>query len=284
MIASDSERCCWGQLNVFLDDQPDTRYYETLPLLKIIPQADGSLKVCDNFIPPLASLNASQRLLNMLDTMQSAISVCQQQAEYPLSGLLIQAVVELNFYRSHPRVQVWPVYLCLTKLMSALLAYHNDGVVRLPDYQHSQLGQVMSRLESLLQAALAKCMQSAQTVAVFERVEANVFVTDQLDLALLNSTELLLKVRRASQSHWQCDEFIRSVKIGSPKRIQQLIRSALQGISVKPNQYGDSYLLIRCGEDWEAVKSERGLAVFVPDAFTVQEMELIGRTEAHASG
>jgi type VI secretion system protein ImpJ len=278
----------------------------TLPIGRVVRTAAGAHELDPRYVPPLLDIGASEylmamarRLVEILAAKSGALSGVRRQRNRSLADFGVSDVA--NFWllytvnthlprfrhlyevrRGHPA----ELFAAMLALAGALTTFSSTVHPRmLPEYDHADLSGCFTKLDELLRDLLETVVPANHVSLPLTLTEPSIyaasidqdryFTAPQWYLALkagLKPEELL---RRATQL----------LKISSADQIDRLIRQALPGVglshvpsppSALPIKLDYQYFLLdRSGQDWEAIRRSRNLAVYAPSDFPEPQMELI---------
>jgi type VI secretion system protein ImpJ len=183
------------------------------------------------------------------------------------------------------------VYLTLSQLTGYMYTFAGDGHPKdVTPYQHEDLAGTFARIEEKLRALLGTIIPTKCTPIALERTRDNMFVAAIQDDRVLQSEGAIYV---AVQADVAAEKVVREAplkfKISSQDRVDQLITAALRGISVRhipapppeiPVQPGRNYFQVdKTGDHWDAVKSSRSMAFYLPPEFAGLKLELMAVKE-----
>jgi type VI secretion system protein ImpJ len=280
--------------------------HAVLRCARVVRAPTGTYQLEPRFVPPLLDLGASgyltavaRRLVELLSARSNALSATRRQRTRGLADFggadaahfwLLYAVNThlprfrhlLEVRRGHPG-ELWSA---MTELAGALTTFSPAVHPRdLPAYDHAELSACFTRLDETLRALLETAVPENAVTLPLKESGPMVFATAVEEDRYLAAPELYLGIR----AEMKLDELLRKVpqllKVSSADQIDRLIRRALPGISLRhaasppqalPAKLGWTYFqLDRAGEDWEAVRRARNLAVYAPSDFPRPEMDLV---------
>ena len=280
--------------------------HQVLRAARVVRAPTGTFQLDPRFVPPLLDLGASgylmavaRRLVELLSARSNALSATRRQRTRGLADFggadaahfwLLYAVNThlprfrhlLEVRRGHP-AELWSAML---ELAGALTTFSPAVHPRdLPGYDHAELSACFAALDETLRALLEAAVPENAVTLTLKASGPMVYATAVEEDRYLAAPELYLGIR----AEMKLDELLRRVpqllKVSSADQIDRLIRRALGGIplrhvasppSILPAKLGWTYFqLERAGEDWEAVRRARHLAVYAPSEFPSPEMDLV---------
>lgn len=269
--------------------------------------AAGLFELDPRFVPPLVDITASdylmaiaRRLVEVLTAKSTALAGTRRQrnrslAEFGVSDianfwLLYTANTHLpklrHLYetaRGHPG----DLFSAMLDLAGALTTFSATIAPRaLPEYDHQQLGPCFTRLDETLRSLLETVVPSRHVTLPLRPTErGEVYATAIDNDRYLSAPQIVLAI----QADLREDELLRKVpsliKVSAANRMEQLIRQALPGVALQhlaappsslPLKLNYQYFALeRSGPDWDAVRTSRNLAAYVPADFPNASLELV---------
>jgi type VI secretion system protein ImpJ len=152
-------------------------------------------------------------------------------------------------------------------------------------YEHGDLSTSFGKLDNMVREMLETAVPSNHVSLPLKRTEPTVFAAAIDQDRYFAAPQMFIAIKSSMKQ----DELIRRVpqilKVSSADQIERLIRRALPGvvlahspsppsaIPIKSNyQY---FQLDKRGEDWDAIRMSRHLAVYAPSDLADPEMELV---------
>jgi type VI secretion system protein ImpJ len=184
--------------------------------------------------------------------------------------------------RGHPDV----LYRAMLRLAGALTTFTmTQGVKDLPDYDHENLGDSFTALDSIIRELLETVLPSKCVAIPLHLTDKLVWSGSITDERYLKDSQFILSV----SANMAVDELIAKfpllAKLGSPNDISRLVRFALPGVVLRhlpsppssvPTKLDNQYFsLVQSGPLWEALVQARAVSVFVPTEIAEPKMELL---------
>ena len=279
-----------------------------LPLARVRREVTGEFRLDTHFVPPVLDIAASdyllsiaRRLVEILSARSASLSGARRQRGQGLADFGVADIA--NFWllytvnthlprfrhlyetrRGHPA----ELHAAMTALGGALTTFSTTIHPRdLPEYDHGHLGPCFTRLDEMVRELLETVVPANHVALPLTEVETGIHATAIEQDRWLSAPQFFLAVAVAPSM--KQDELITTVpqklKVSSADRVQQLIRQALPGVSLRhtPNppsaipvklayQY---FQLDKVGENWNAILSSRRFAVHVPSDFPEPQLELV---------
>jgi len=268
--------------------------------------AAGSLQQDPQFIPPLLNIAASdfligitRRLVEILAAKSSILAGGRRQRSAGLADFtaadiagfwLLYTVnshlpVLRHFFetgRAHPE----KLYRVLAALGGSLSTFSLKIQPRdLPAYDHDELGPCFSDLDEKVRELLETVVPSNFVALPLKLVQPYVYATAIEEDKYLVGTKMYLAVNSTLNESELAKKVTHLVKISSGTQLEQLVHSALPGISLThmakppgsiPVKLNYQYFsLNQSGRDWEAVGKARNLAAYVPGDIPAPQLELV---------
>jgi type VI secretion system protein ImpJ len=280
--------------------------FVTLRIAKVMRSEAGLYQLDPTFIAPCLDIASSEFLMNMLRRQieilaakGEALSARRRaagpgQADFNVADTAIfwllhtvnTALPELehiwNVRRGHPEA----LWVALLHLVGSLSTFSTDSKARdLPAYNHDNLGFCFTALDQKIRDFLETVIKSkciSIPLRLIERSLWNGAITN--DDYFKNSTFVLGVNARVG-----IEEIIGKVpqlaKVAPPDEIQNLIRLALPGVTLRhaptpppavPFKMGNQYFLLnQNGRLWERIVQSRSLSLFIPPEIADARPELL---------
>lgn len=277
-----------------------------LPVARVFRTDAGEFRLDPHFVPPLLDIAASdfllslaRRMVEILSAKSAALSGARRQRGQGLADFGVADIA--NFWllytvnthlprfrhlfetrRGHPS----DLYAALLDLGGALTTFSTAVHPRsFPAYDHADLGACFGTLDRIVRELLETVVPANHVALPLKEVETAIHATAIEQETWLAAPQYYLAV----SSSLPPAELLRKVpqlfKVSSGDEVPRLIRQALPGVSLRhePNppsaipvklayQY---FQLDRSGNDWDAIRRARNLAVYVPSDFPEPQIELV---------
>lgn len=288
--------------------------YSMLRAARVVRTESGEIQLDPRFVPPVLDLAASRHLLTIargiveiLSARSSSLSATRKQrnrelAHFDSSDLAaFWLLYTVNTHlptvrhifegrRAHPEA----LYEALLALGSALTSFSGELHPRdLPAYDHSDLGGCFERLDAIIRELLETVVPRNHVVLPLSRTDSFIHAAAIDDDRLFAGIQMYLGVKTAAASEEVARRGPLLLKVGAATEVERLIRHALPGLGVRylpvppgnvPVKLEYHYFeLDRSGGEWDAVRSARNLAVYVPSDFPDPELELVVMLPAAAT-
>jgi type VI secretion system protein ImpJ len=274
--------------------------YVTLRIARIVRNEAGVYILDPAFIAPCLDIASSTYLMNLLrrqieiliskaDSLGSrgpTLSLNASEAvAFWLRHTMNSCVPELQHIwtvrRGHPEA----VWVTLLRLAGALSTFSPDAKAGgLPQYDHDNLGPCFTALAEKIRGLLDVLIQPNCISIPLRLVEKSIWAGTVTNDDYLQGAFFL-----ALSSRVGADELINRVpervKIADPDELQNLIRLALPGVTLRHtqnlpgaiafkmnNQY---FTLAQTGRVWDRITQSRNISVFIPPEIAEAQPELL---------
>jgi type VI secretion system protein ImpJ len=282
-----------------------------IKIAEIGKASTGGYTLDDSFVPPVLNIGASTvlmgRLRAILEILSTKSTEFSRQRRNRGAGLASFSTSEAaSFWLLHtvngfipPLQHVYStgtahperVYLLLSQLTGYMYTFAGEGHPKdVTSYQHEDLNGTFARIEDKLRALLGTIIPTRCTNIPLDKTRDNMFVAKiQDDRVLQPEGAIYVAVQAEVPAEKVVREAPLKFKISSQDRVDQLITAALRGISVKhipapppeiPVQPGRNYFQVdKTGDHWDAVRSSRSMALYLPPEFQGLNLELMAVKE-----
>jgi len=304
--ASRSREVMVAQPKLVLFTDTDTKtYFDVLPLFQIERGVDGNFSLNEKFIPPLLDISASKYLNELLNRTNNLVNAKanvllnrrqglgavtdfgpnEMNSFLLLSGMLPSAKI-LSHLKQLVHVHPERLYSEFTQLLSRISLFeHSQLIDSLPSYQHKNLSEVFTQFEQMITQLLDGVVPKKMSGLKLEKLSDALYQIPTIDSAQIANNDFYLAVYfDASDSKW-IDTFGEQVKIGSVEKIDVIVSSALNGLSVSHCQRTPNKLAVKSGYEyfrlephgviWQQIVDEQSLAVFVPYSLQKANIEIV---------
>lgn len=297
--------------NLYLLSGEESREsFFSLKIAEVVGEGDGTWKLREEFIPPVARIGASARLRSALGRMVEMVSGRMRQlqdnsrkiaggpAEFarrePAGLLLLQllngALPRLNHFIHHPDLHPERLYLLCARLVGELSTFSTDfDAASIPPYRHDRLGELFGDLEKALGTLLNFSAPTRAASLRLTRENESIYSIAGLDPQMLGRSTFFLEVLHEADDPAWISDFARQVKVCSRGVIDMVIATALPGVRLLHTQRPPAQLAVKSGCEyfrleargdlWNRIVEEGTLAVFVPGGFTRASVELVSVQE-----
>ncbi len=262
---------------------------------------EGALVLDEEFIPPLLSIHASQRLMKFMTELQAMLRHRVMALSERLSAtgqggvaevadfMLLQLVNRFEPVVAHlartPVLHGEQLYAMLLALAGELATFSRADrrAPEFPPYTHPDPQPAFDPLIEEIRGGLSKViLERAIAIPLVDR-NYGFYVATISDRSLLEDAEFILAVKADMEPEALRRQFLAQVKAGPVEEIQQFVKLALPGIRlyplpVAPRQVpyhaGYHYFrLDRNSEHWPALSKSAAFAFHVGGQFPNLKME-----------
>ncbi|RUO33738.1 type VI secretion system baseplate subunit TssK [Aliidiomarina soli] len=298
------EELLFAQPNLMLITEQELRNdLVALPVCCLRRQDDGRYALDESWQPSLIRLQKHTRSYEALKSLQQQLlhRVTQYQekrgllgdlssfSSVELAGFMLQK--DLAGYLSELSSLLGPAgghphdaFLLLNRMIAQLRLYAGaEGETH--EYQHTdQINTLAGQLEEI-DYLLANLTYEQDVQLRLALNEHGVLVTEDHNLGDFSSSDFYLALRQPGVTQELLDTFPDFCKVAVPSAMEELIGSALPGLTLRyckripakiRQKSGFEYFAIeKEGELWQQVEQERELAVFCTGEFSDASVELL---------
>ena len=278
----------------------------SLPVARLTRNASGEFELDPTFVPPLLDFRANEhlmsvtrRLVEVLASRTAELAGARRQQGAGLADFGVSDVASFwLLYTLNSHLPVFRhlfeargghparLFESMLQLAGALTTFSTDIHPRdLPAYDHGDPGDCFRTLDDQVHRLLATVIPQRHAALPLKRLEGARHATALDQDRYLRATQAFLAVRSSAPQEDVLRKVPQLVKVSSGDRIEQLIKQALPGITLRhvasppealPVQLDYVYFeLERSGEDWDAVLQARNLAAYVPSDLPEAQLELV---------
>jgi type VI secretion system protein ImpJ len=278
----------------------------TIPIARITRSASGKFVLDEAFVPPSLSMSASpvlsgllRRLVEILSAKSAELAGQRRQRSQGLVEFTMSEAANFWFLHTvnatlpglmhlHKAGDVHPedAFLALARLAGELTTFAGEGHPKdLPLYEHDAPGTSFTAMEAKIRALMETVIPSRCTPIPLTKVRESLFSARLPDERLLDGAAFYLAVMAEVPEDKVAKEVPLKAKISASDKVDQLIAAALRGIALRhmptppaeiPVQPGRTYFQVeRAGDHWEAVRTTRTIAFYVPPEFKQLRLELM---------
>lgn len=257
-------------------------------------QTDKSLQLRDDYIPTVASCQASPRLAGFITELQGLlhargealagrVSDAGRGAAEIADFLLLQAVnryepliAHLNELDGlHPEELYRELVMMAGEL--ATLTSQTRRTREFPAYQHHDLRATFEPVMAALRDSFSSVQRETATPLPLKERRFGIRVSQVPDKTLLKTAVFVLAVRADTPAEDLLKRFPATVKIGSVEKIRDLVNAALPGIALRPlavaprqipYHAGFAYFELERGSPyWNDLETSGGFAIHIGAEF-----------------
>lgn len=271
----------------------------------------GGFTLDENYVAPSLSVGSSAKLMGRLRAILEILATKSTEFSrqrrnrgaglasfstseaasfwllHTVNGFIPPLQHHYNTGTAHPE----QVYLTLAQLTGYMYTFAGEGHPKdVTPYQHEDLNGTFGRIEEKLRALLGTIIPTKCTNIALDKTRDNMFVAKiQDDRVLQPEGAIYIAVQAEVPAEKVVREAPLKFKISSQDRVDQLITAALRGISVRhvpapppeiPVQPGRNYFQVdKAGDHWDAVRSSKSMALYLPPEFQGLNLELMAVKE-----
>jgi len=285
-------------------DSQERSGYVCLGVARIIEmRADKTVILDDQYIPPAVHCASAGLLGGFARELQGLFHTRGEALAVRVAGsgqgggvaeiadfMLLQMINRYQPLLAHLATAAWLhpeafFQLCL-QIAGELSTFYRPGKrpLAFPDYQHDDLKATFLPLIDELRTLLSMVLEQNAVQLPLAEVKPGVYVAKRPEPSLLEGSVFVLAAKAQVSSELIRSHFPPQVKIGPVEDIQQLVRSALPGISIQalpvaprqiPYHAGYSYFeLNKQSELWAKMSVSGGFGIHIGGSFPELELEL----------
>jgi type VI secretion system protein ImpJ len=276
--------------------------YSCLGVARVIEvRADKTVVLDDRFIPPGLSCSASNLLAGFLRELGGLLHTRGEALAARVAGaghggvaevsdfMLLQVINRYEPLLEHlaygAKLHPEDFFRLGLQLAGELSTFYKPGKrpVSFPAYNHDDLQATLIPLIEELRLLLSMVLEQNAIQIPLSKPKFGVYAAKRPDLNLLENAIFVLAANAQVSPELLRSHFPPQVKIGPVEEIQQLVRSALPGISIHalpvaprqiPFHAGFSYFeLDKHSELWKKMASAGGFAIHIGGNFPGLELE-----------
>jgi type VI secretion system protein ImpJ len=279
--------------------------YSSIKIAELERTATGQVKLSANYIPPALNVRASPWLENMLRQLveiliakSSSLGEQRRQRTASLADFTTSEVAVFwllhtvnssvptmaHLFRTpvvHPERLYFEMAELAGKLMTFTTDRHPKDIVR---YEHVDLFQTFSQLWLEIRDLLETVIPTRCVAIPLEKVRESLYAGRIVDDRLLKEAGFYLGVRADTPEGQLIERVPRVIKVASRDTIDVVIGSALPGVTLThaspppapiPTRPKFHYFALdTSGMFWERIAGSKALAVYVPEEFKEETVEL----------
>lgn len=292
--------------NLRLLAESDTLEGHTLLGIARVLRTESGFELDPAFIPPTLALGASERLRaiarRLVELMVAksgelsaergerrrgvanfgAAEVASFWLLHTVNTYLPEGRHLLQVERGHP-VELFDWMLGLA---GSLSTFSRDvDPAALPTYDHNDLGGCFGALDNVVRTLLGTVLPTRHAALPLAPIERSIYAADLTQERFLRASHYYLAVAADVGAAEMAVQAPRLVKVSSAGRIEQVTDHGLPGLAITHQSSPPSALPVKLdytyfrlettGEHWDAVRTSRRIAVYVPDEFPNPRIELL---------
>jgi len=279
--------------------------YSSIKIAELERTATGQIRVSNNFVPPALDVRASpwledmlRQLVEILVTKSSSLGEQRRQRTASLADFTTSEVAVFwllhtvnssvptmaHLFRTrivHPERLYFEMAELAGKLMTFTPDRHPKDIVQ---YQHTDLFGTFNQLWQDIRDLLETVIPTRCVPIPLEKVRESLYAGRIVDDRLLKEAGFYLGVRAEIPEGQLIERVPRVIKVASRDTIDVVIGSALPGITLThaspppapiPTRPKFHYFALdSSGIFWERIAGSKALAVYVPEEFKDEKVEL----------
>ena len=289
-------------LRLLLDTEPVTDLV-TMPIARIVRDGAGHFAYDPAFVPPVLTIAASSRLLELLQQLveildEKGASLARDSAAsrgefspreiaafwllHSINSALAPLRHLLITKRGHPE----ELYVELARLAGALCTFALDSQPRnLPLYDHDNLSGSFNALDSHIRAHLETVLPT-NCIAIPLTASGDCYWDGAVtDSRCLGNARWVLAIRSAIAETELMTQTPQLVKVCTPPFVRELVNRALPGLAlthlpippaaISTRAETQYFGISRVGPCWNHIMQTRQVGVYVPGAFPNPELQIL---------
>ena len=270
--------------------------YEIIPVARV--EFNGQEVICSKeFIPAVVNIKYSPHLLSYLKNMRDALyarslnlsAVKPHSQTYrsadALKYLMALRVLNhyiplLNHYYETPEISPWELYGIFRQLLGELsflsgtidvLGRNSDGDFLVPPYDHSNLVYCFGQITIFINNVLDELLNTLETVIHLKQY-GSYYKADLPTELLKDSNRFYLGFKLNQMNTELSPTIISTMKIGSNENVENLIKRALSGVPLEPQdetplgisskENVNYFRLDNMHISWESIKDNENICLF----------------------
>lgn len=288
-----------------LGDRESLEGRQSLPVARVIRSETGEFELDPRFTPPVVDLRASEflrgiarRVLELLSARSATLSGMRRERRAGVADFGVSDVGNfwlLHTVNSHlPRFRGFvertrkhpsDFYEAMATVVGTLGTFAPEEAGRLPDYDHGNPGPALAALEERIRELLDAVVPARHVSLEFSETKPSVYAAAIDEDRYFEAREWYLAVRADVPAEEVRDRAPQLLKVSASDRIDDLIRRALPGVALEhverppgalPIQLDREYFRLESsGDEWDAVRRARNLAVYVPSDLPDPALEIL---------
>ncbi|MGD2067115.1 MAG: type VI secretion system baseplate subunit TssK [Gemmatimonadota bacterium] len=276
-----------------------------LPVARVRRSETGALQLDPRYVPPVLDFSANdylvsiaRRLLEVLSARSGDLSRNRRERNRSLADFGISDVA--NFWLLYTVNTHLPLFRHLlevrrghpARLFEAMLALAGTlttfsdtrSPADFPEYDHDDLGGCFTALDETLRELLGTVVPESHVSLPLTPAGPSVYATAIDQDSYLDAPQWYLALR-ADMDQAELLRKAGQLKVSSGDRIDTLFRKALSGLPIRHMPRPPSsipvkldchyFMLDRKGEEWDAIRQGRNLAVWAPGDLPSPSLELV---------
>lgn len=274
-----------GDYNLSVTTKPACQSQYSVLLATVRKQAGGSYELVSETIPPILTIRSSkifmERLSNCIQQLAIALAIPQNQ----LTALstdesllcryqLVQLLQKLKRFEqegcAHPKRVLLTFDETISSLHSLLFPEEKTALLL---YQHNNLAEVFTQIESRLAELLVSVLQPGSEQLPFKQ-ESSYHWSVELPFSCFNKANWFLKV---DANEPVANEFMQQVKLGATPDIHLLVSQGLSGLSISQDKSRrDNWFVVnQQSKHWQRVRESQSLSLHIKIPLAIDSIVLL---------
>ncbi len=289
-------------LRLLFDTEPDAGMV-TLPLARIVRDGSGHFAQDAAFVPPVLSIIASARLMQLLDRLIDILSEKaagiqkgadgartdyspREIANFWLAHSVNSALVPLRHHLISKRPHPEELYTEMARLAGALCTFALDSHPRdLPLYDHDELGDCFEKLDRHIRLHLETIVPTTCLSIPLHAAGDYFYEGEITDQRVLGRSRWVFSIRARTAEAELMARVPQVVKVCTPPFVRELVKRALPGMelvhlahppqAIQVRSEAQYFGITRSGPCWDHMLQTRRIGVYVPGEFPSPEVEIL---------
>lgn len=292
-----------GKLHLrFMLERDNLNGFTCIRLARIMEvKADKQIQLDKAFIPSCLNHNATQKLAGFINELKGLLhhrgeAIAGRMTEAGQGGvaeiadfMLLQLINRLEPLVAHlttmKGLHPEALYRCLIQMAGELATFTSGSrrPAEFPVYRHDDLQATFDPVILELRQALSKVLEERATAIPLEERKYGFRVALITDRELLKGANFILAAHAAMSPEVLRNRFPPQIKVGPVEQIQQFVKLALPGISIRPlpvaprqipYHAGFTYFeLDRTSEYWKQLEDSGGFGLHIGGEFPELQLE-----------
>lgn len=291
-------------LRILFEDEIDgLNNYSLIPIACLVRDGDA-VKMSSSFVPPCYVLEGADTLIQLVKDIRDEMAARARQlneykspremqkadfdSSYMVFLLALRSLNRICPYLQHlvesRQIHPWTVYGALRELVGELSSFSEtvnmfgeteDGLVGLPPYQHTDLGNCFARAHTLISHLLSEITVGPEFLATL-KPDGDAYAVDLPKSFFGPRTRFYLVVRSEAGPEAVVTPLLRNARLAAASEMPKLNALALPGVELihmptapqgLPRRAHSHYFRIeQASQPWEAIEREGRIALWWLDA------------------
>lgn len=278
---------------------------QSMPVARVVRSETGEFELDPRFTPPVVALRASEflhgvarRVLELLSARSATLSGMRRERRAGVADFGVSDVGNfwlLHTVNSHlprfrgfverPRKHPAELHEAMATLAGTLSTFAPGEAGGTPEYEHANPGPALAALEERVRELLDSVVPARHVSLDFSETKPSVYAAAIDEDRYFDAREWYLAVRAEVSGDDLRKRAPQLLKVSASDRIDDLIRRALPGVGLEHVERPPGALPVKLdreyfrldvsGDEWDAVRRARNLAVYVPSELPEPDLELL---------